>query len=123
MLNIKDVAKYILVKFEEINSWKLHKLCYYCQVYYYINENTPLFYNVITAWLNGPVILDLYKICGGKNTLNANDIDGNINNIGIIEKHYIDLVIKKYGQLSNDRVNYPHLTPSELEVGACKSSS
>lgn len=56
-----DVAEYILDKLGRLTTWKLQKLCYYCQAWSLVWDDEPLFKERIEAWANGPVIPALYE--------------------------------------------------------------
>ncbi|MGH2922383.1 MAG: Panacea domain-containing protein, partial [Gaiellaceae bacterium] len=43
-----------------MDTWKLQKLLYYCQVWHLVWEGKPLFSERIEAWSNGPVVRDIY---------------------------------------------------------------
>lgn len=98
MATVFDVAKYILSKKGEMSTWKLQKLCYYAQAWHYTWTEKPLFDNVIQAWANGPVIVDLFRVHQGKFLIS--DIkNGNIQNLTDDEKDSIDIIIRDYGDL------------------------
>ena len=56
-----DVAKYILEKKGPMTTMKLHKILYYCQAWSLVWDEDKLFKEKIEAWINGPVIPELYK--------------------------------------------------------------
>lgn len=63
MLNVFDVAYYILDKCGKMSTFKLHKLLYYCQAWYMAwNEGIPLFQEDFEAWVNGPVVRELFNL-------------------------------------------------------------
>lgn len=68
-----DVAAYIVNYFGEIPTTKLWWLVYMCQVWYLVwnNNQTPLFKENLEAWINGPMVRELYaKVgCPGKKTV------------------------------------------------------
>jgi uncharacterized phage-associated protein len=61
MATVFDVAKYIVDRRGEIDTWKLQKLVYYCQAWSLVWDEKPLFSSRIEAWANGPVCPDLYN--------------------------------------------------------------
>lgn len=61
MATAHDVAAYILSKTGEITAMKLQKLVYYSQAWSLVWDEEPLFEERIEAWVNGPVVPDLYK--------------------------------------------------------------
>lgn len=96
MADVFDVAKYILSKINPISTWKLQKLCYYAQAWHYTWTEKPLFNNRIEAWVNGPVIVDLYREHKGK--FSISDISkGDISNLSDDEIDSIDVVLQNYG--------------------------
>ena len=60
MANVFDVAKYILEKLGTLSTMKLQKLCYYCQAWSLVWDDTPLFDEKFEAWANGPVCRELF---------------------------------------------------------------
>lgn len=72
MVNVKDLAKYLLFLFKEqaqnlqteesdITPLKLQKLLYYCQGYALALTGGPLFAESIEAWRYGPVVPSVYR--------------------------------------------------------------
>src|SRR5436305_3443094 len=61
MTTAHDVAAYILSKTGEITAMKLQKLVYYSQAWSLVWDEEPLFDERIEAWVNGPVVPDLYR--------------------------------------------------------------
>ena len=61
MANVFDVAKYILEKLGTLSTMKLQKLCYYCQAWSLVWDDTPLFDEKFEAWANGPVCPQLFQ--------------------------------------------------------------
>ena len=60
MENIHDIAKWFLCH-ESMTHKKLQKLCYYSQAWYCaLYDGTPLFPEVIQAWVHGPVSPSLF---------------------------------------------------------------
>lgn len=60
MINVFDVAEYILSKLDSITTMKLQKLLYYCQAWSLVWDDEPLFDNDFEAWVNGPVCRELF---------------------------------------------------------------
>lgn len=62
-----DVAAYIVNYLGEIPTTKLWWLVYMCQVWYLVwnNNQTPLFKENLEAWINGPMVRELYAKVGG----------------------------------------------------------
>jgi len=66
MINVFDVASYILKKTGRITTMKLQKLCYYVQAWSLVRENEPIFQEDFEAWANGPVCRALYDCHKGQ---------------------------------------------------------
>ena len=97
-----DVAKYILTKMGKLSTVKLQKLLYYTQAWTLVWDDEPLFNERIEAWLNGPVVPDLYYIHRGKFSLKAENLsEGNEDNLTNNQKKSIDIVLKDYGAKSS----------------------
>ena len=83
MVKVFDVAKYVLEKCGEMSTWKLQKLCYYCQ-----------------AWRNGPVCPELYEVLQGRFMISAESFKfGDSTKLDADEKESVDVVLKDYGEL------------------------
>jgi uncharacterized phage-associated protein len=112
MANVFDVAKYILVKQNEMTAMKLQKLVYYCQAWHAVWEEKPLFDNQIQAWINGPVVPALYDLHRGKFLVTTGDLpctSGAL--LTDSEKESIDKVLSFYGDKSSQWLS--DLTHSE----------
>ena len=97
-----DVAKYILTKMGKLSTVKLQKLVYYAQAWSLVWDDEPLFNERIEAWLNGPVVPDLYDIHRGKFSLMAKKLsEGNEDNLTNNQKKSIDIVLQDYGDKSS----------------------
>lgn len=80
----------------------MQKLVYYAQAWSLVWDDEPLFNERIEAWLNGPIILDLYDFHRGKFSLMAEDLpEGNEDNLTDNQKKAIDIVLKDYGDKSS----------------------
>lgn len=97
-----DVAKYILKKKGKLSTIKLQKLLYYAQAWSLVWDDEPLFNERIEAWLNGPVVPDLYNFHRGKFSLMPEELtEGNEANLTNEQKKSIDIVLKDYGNKSS----------------------
>lgn len=102
MVTCFDVAKYILTKMGKLTTVKLQKLVYYAQAWSLVWDDAPLFDERIEAWLNGPIVPDLYNLHRGKFSLKAEDLpSGNENNLTKNQKKSINIVLKDYGNKSS----------------------
>lgn len=95
---IFDVAKYILHKYGKMSTWKLQKLCYYCQAWQLAWAEQPIFNERFEAWSNGPVSPELFQYHKGKFMVDESTFSfADTNRLTIDEKDTIDIVVKEYG--------------------------
>jgi uncharacterized phage-associated protein len=66
MVNVYDVAEFILHKCGSMTAMKLQKLVYYCQAWSLVWDEKPLFPEKIEAWANGPVVRELFDLHKGR---------------------------------------------------------
>jgi len=60
MVGVFDVAACILDRMGPMTHMKLQKLVYYAQAWSLVWDERPLFKERIEAWVNGPVVRELY---------------------------------------------------------------
>lgn len=96
MANIFDVARYILEIKGNMSTMKLQKLCYYCQAWSLVWDDTPLFEEDFQAWANGPVCPELFRHTQGRYSVTAADEPGNSNNLSDNQKETINVVLDYY---------------------------
>ena len=104
MATVFDLAEYILEKRaemgeENVSTLKLQKLVYYSQAWNLAWDEKPIFDNDIEAWINGPVVKDLYYHHQGLLTVSAGFFKGNSNALSVDEKETVDAVLEAYGDL------------------------
>ena len=100
MASVFDVAKYIVNKYGEIDTWKLQKLVYYCQAWSLVWDEKPLFDSRIEAWANGPVSTDLFSRHKGMYSITSDSpvlMDANTNILTASERETVDSVLEYYG--------------------------
>ena len=99
IVSVFDVAQYVLSKLEEpCTTMKLHKLLYYCQAWYLVWEDKPLFKEDIEAWANGPVIRALFNFHQGMYWATPNQLTlGNPSKLNNVQKEDINNVLRFYG--------------------------
>jgi len=90
-----DVASYILQKRGPMTAMKLQKLVYYCQAWNLVWEEEPLFHEEIQAWVNGPIVPELYF--EHKGIFKVESIPGKIENLSPKQMENIDSVLEFYG--------------------------
>lgn len=104
MATVFDVADYILMKMDErgerlVSTMKLQKLCYYSQAWSLAWDEKPLFDSRIEAWVNGPVVRELFAQHKGRMYVSAGFFGGDPGVLTQDEKNTIDAVIDAYGHL------------------------
>lgn len=98
-----DVAAYIVNYFGEIPTAKLWWLVYMCQVWYLVwnNNQAPLFKEDFEAWVNGPMIRELYNSVGGIGKETVWRVPGGRPGLLDIKlKMHIQKVLDVFGRLS-----------------------
>lgn len=110
-ISVFDVACYVLSKLKTCSTMKLHKLLYYCQAWYLVWEEKPLFEEKIEAWANGPVVRELFNYHKGMYEISYNSFNiGNENNLNDIQKEDIDIVLDFYKNYSAQMlINQTHI--------------
>lgn len=102
-VSVFDVAKYILEKLNKpCSTMKLQKLVYYCQAWFLVWEDRPLFDEKIEAWSNGPVIRRLFNFHRGVYTINKYWLTlGSSSKLSELQKEDINSVLDFYGKKSS----------------------
>ncbi len=108
-VSVFDVAAYVLSKLGTISTIKLQKLVYYCQAWSLVWDEKPLFDEKIEAWVNGPVVRELYAFHRGLFQISSIPI-GIPGRLSKTQKETIDAVIGFYGKKSGQElVEISHL--------------
>ena len=98
MATIYDVAKYLLDNVGPMSTWKLHKLCYYSQVWTLAWDSKELFPEEFEAWRNGPVNPDLFRQHKGVFMIDSDKLKvGDASALSPTQQENIDLIIRDYG--------------------------
>jgi uncharacterized phage-associated protein len=101
MVSVFDVVQYILTQQEAMTAMKLQKLCYYAQAWSLVWDEAPLFPEEIQAWVNGPVIPDLYAAHKGLYTVTKESFSqGDAKTLSAAQKETVDSVVEHYGVLN-----------------------
>lgn len=103
MANVHDVADYIVAARGPMTTMKLQKLAYYSQAWHLVWDGEPLFDAPIQAWMNGPVVRELYHQHRGQFHVSSWPA-GDSSRLTETETETIDAVLDAYG----------HLTPQQL---------
>ncbi len=102
VVSVFDVACYVMSKVKQCTTMKLQKLLYYCQAWYLVWNERPLFRENIEAWANGPVIRELYNFHKGLFTITESMMNlGNPNRLSKEQMEDIDSVLKAYAPRSS----------------------
>ena len=102
VVSVFDVASYIMSKVKQCTTMKLQKLLYYCQAWYLVWNERPLFRENIEAWANGPVIRELYNFHKGIFTITDSMMTlGNPNRLSKEQMEDVDTVLKAYAPRSS----------------------
>jgi uncharacterized phage-associated protein len=99
MATVHDVAAYILSKTGTITTMKLQKLVYYSQAWSLVWDDRPLFGETIQAWVNGPVVRELYDAHRGAFDVSAWP-QGDASKLDATARDTVDAVLSFYGQHS-----------------------
>ena len=101
-----DVAAYILKKHGEMTVMKLQKLCYYSHAWSLVWDEKPLYNETIEAWVNGPVIPDLYRAHKGMYSINIKGFTkGKPDVLDDNQRDTINKVIGFYGQYNPQQLS------------------
>ncbi len=102
MASVFDVAAYILERRGRMTAMKLQKLVYYSQAWSLVWDGRPLFDDEVQAWVNGPVVYDLFKAHQGMFEIERADLGhGNIARLNAKATETIDAVLDYYGDKSS----------------------
>jgi uncharacterized phage-associated protein len=97
---VHDVAAYILQKYGgPMTSMKLEKLVYYSQAWSLVWDEEPLFNESIEAWVNGPVVPELYAKHRGM--FKVSNWDGIPDRLNKDQRDTVNSVIDFYGKRSS----------------------
>jgi uncharacterized phage-associated protein len=98
MANVLDVAAYILEKRGPMTAMKLQKLVYYSQAWHIVWEEEELFDARIEAWIDGPVVPDLFKCHKGSLRVSSlKSFGADARRLKEHERSSIDAVLEYYG--------------------------
>lgn len=96
MASALDVAEHILSVRGPMSAMKLQKLVYYCQAWSLVWFDRPMFDEPIEAWVNGPVVPELYKAHRGQFTVRT--VNGDPASLDEDARATIDAVLAFYGE-------------------------
>jgi uncharacterized phage-associated protein len=96
MVNIFDVAAYILSKGRPMTAMKMQKLLYYSQAWSLVWDDAPLFDSQFEAWANGPVAPEFFSAHQGEFIVSS-EPRGNSQNLTKSQRETVNAVLKTYG--------------------------
>lgn len=102
--SILDVASYIIKHKNQITTYQLQKLCYYCKVWSLIWFNKPLFTDNFEAWVDGPVSRKLFNKHKGYRTVYPTEIDYP-HTFSTSETRFINCILQVYGVESGEELS------------------
>ena len=100
MVNVFDVAAFLLQNLGGMTAMKLQKLVYYCQAWSLVWDEAPLFPEDIEAWASGPVVRELFEAHRGEYIVSTIS-EGDPNKLNITQKETVQAVINYYGKKSS----------------------
>lgn len=103
MANVHDAIDYVVTYLNGVPAMRLHKLLYYAQAWNLVREGVPLFDERIEAWINGPVVKDVYDFDCHRYTIYS-CTDGNLSNLLECERRTINFVLMYYGVLDSQEL-------------------
>ena len=99
IVSASDVASEILDILSSVTAMKLQKLLYYCQAWSLVWDEVPLFSEKIEAWVNGPIVPNIYQLHKGSFEISHWN-HGNKEQLQDFQKETIKAVINYYGDKS-----------------------
>jgi uncharacterized phage-associated protein len=98
MTTADDVARYILDR-RAMTAMKMQKLVYYSQAWHLARTGAPLFEEPIEAWVNGPVVRELYDQHRGHFSLSAWP-SGDPDALSADQRGIVEEILGTYGERS-----------------------
>lgn len=107
MVDVIDVASYILTKTGRITTMVLQKLCYYSQASYLAKYKEPLFSDEFEAWRNGPVCYRLFSEHKGKFFISKGELSKQASESDFTNQQLevINAVCDKYGRRTGQQLS------------------
>ena len=99
-VSVHDLAAYILSKRGRMTAMKLQKLVYYSQAWSLVWDDAPIFDSPIEAWVNGPVVRELYDLHRGRFIVDGWPL-GDPTRLSEVQRETVDVVMEFYGSKSS----------------------
>ncbi len=100
MAEVVSVAAYVLHKLGYSTTMKLQKIVYYSQAYSLVSRNRPLFTERIEAWVNGPVVPELFDLHRGKFVISDGFFGNAAASMPSDDRAVVDHVVARLGGFS-----------------------
>ncbi len=100
MAQVLDVAEYIRRCLPALTTMKLQKLVYFSQAVHLVETGKPLFSAQIEAWVEGPVVRELFDEVRGKRSTPV--LPGDPNRLAAVEVASITKTLEWYGDYSGE---------------------
>lgn len=97
MVPVQSVAAALVARLGPVTAMQLQKLVYYCQAWHLAKYDAPLFEQDIQAWVDGPVVYDLFREHRGK--VAVSETKGDPNALDPEAAGIVDFVSEVYGTL------------------------
>lgn len=111
MADVFDVAAYILQQQGCMTTMKLQKLCYYAQAWHLAWTGHSLFPERVEAWMNGPIMPDLYHEHRGMISISQPPAGiGDVSSITDDERGSIDAVLDARGGVAEGELCVNRIT-------------
>jgi uncharacterized phage-associated protein len=94
MVSAHDVARVLRSQLATLGSVKLHKLLYYVQGWHLAVMGAALFTENIEAWVNGPVVAELWADEKHGRALPAE------RELSVTQRSAVDYVVRRYGHFT-----------------------
>lgn len=101
-----------------MTAMKMQKLAYYAQAWHLARTGDPLFEEPIEAWVNGPVVRELYNVHRGQFSLSGWPL-GDDDALTATQRLLIDEIVSTYGERGASWLS--ELTHSEAPWQAARS--
>ena len=95
MADVLDVAEKILREAGPTDTFRLQKLVYYAQACHLARHDKPLFDAPIKAWVNGPVVPELFQ--AHKGAYKVTTVGGDPANLSNEQADSIEMALRLYG--------------------------
>jgi uncharacterized phage-associated protein len=97
-----DVAEYILKRQGRLSAFKLQKLVYYSEAWHLVHLDGSLVHEDFEAWVNGPVVRELFQRHRGQRTVST--VGGDASKLVGAGRELVDEVLGVYAPFDSGRL-------------------